>query len=1201
MKFFNLHVHSEYSILDGCGKQSDFIQRALEMKQEALAFTDHGTLRGIYNFHKLAKEIKPIYGIEFYLARDHRIKGLPQEEIDEIEAENKGKLVTKRAIREREVELGIRKNNHLTVIAKNNQGLKNLYRLSSIGWLQGFYYRPRIDFDLLLKYGDGLIILSGCLAGKLSQLILEDRFNEALELVEIYQDKWGDDFYLEIMPNSIPDQTRVNRSLVRISNLLNISLVATIDSHYPRRTDWKAHDLLLCINTKKKMNDPERWRFSAQDFWLYSKKEVLAQFRKNHPFILRDQVIQAIESTEKIVGKCEISLDVETGVLYIPDPLDTINDFQELVTLTWEGWDQREIPNNNIYLDRLKKELSQIKRQGVAKYFLVVWDLCNWARSKKITMGPGRGSAGGCLVAYLLQITDIDPVAHGLLFERFLSPDRIDIPDIDLDFEDARRGEIIGYLKSKYGDDCVCQISTVAAMKGKLCLRDIGRALDISYPEIDQIANSITFKEEARDQPVLVESFNSIPVCQRFNKKHPEVLDYARILEGQARNLGLHAAGVLVSSKPLQEIIPLETRDHKKERVVCSGWDMKGCEAAGLLKIDILGLRTMTIISDCLKAIAIEEEIDLNQIDIQDKKVFLEFTQGHFLGIFQFDADSARAICKGVDFESFQDVVVMVALDRPGTTRSGLAKQFLQRKADPSKRESIHPIVDEICKETYGILVFQEQISKLFIELAGYSPGEADQVRKAVGKKLGLGDHKKRFVEGATKRGMKKKDAEKLATQITHFGAYGFNKSHSTAYALIAYRMMWLKKYYPVQFLWALMKNEPDRHQLRKFLGEARRLGIKVLPPQVGISGIDFLIDGDSIRCGLSDLRGVGPAAVKSIVDDGPYKDFPNFVENTNTRSVNRRVVEVLAKSGSLKHFIPNLKWFLDNLSLVWENRTKKDFKIWWEEKIEEKHLADYSSQEKAIIASEVSPYGSGDHPIEAYRVDLDQWKIDWCDLGNDVWNHKWVWIRGIVTSSQYHRVGDWGESLTEDEKIKRGFGKQFAKINVEGLDGNQKIKVNWDRINPDIRGIIDQGAGTSVIALLAVNKAYNSLQVRALWNLQDTWKRSREGNLTSFERTIIEERGLLDGYKARDISLQRKKKEINGIGVVISIIERIDKNLNSFARIGLWGRKGFLEAVCFSEYWDVLKENVKEKQLVEVILLSSGMGWIIKKLKILK
>lgn len=1492
-KFINLHVHSEFSILDGCGRQTDFIQRAGEMGQGALAFTDHGTLRGAYNFHKKAQGIKAIHGIEFYLTRDHKVRGLPEEEIQTIKTnlDGKGKLIIKKALRARGEELGVRKTNHVTVLAKTNQGLKNLYRLASIGWLEGFYYRPRIDLNLLHQYGDGLIVLSGCLQGMVSQLLLEDKIEEALEMAEAFQGRWGEDFYLEMMPNSIPNQAKVNRALVQIAHGLGISLVVTIDAHYPRRADWKAHDVLLCVNTKKKLNDPERWRFSAQDFWLHSRKEVLAGFKVHHSSIPRETVLEAIASTEEIAGKCEANLEIDTGALFIPDPLGAKNDFQELMSLSWEGWDSRDIPakaeaqgiDENVYLDRLKKELSQIRKQKVSKYFLVVWDLCRWARSQDITIGPGRGSAGGCLVAYLLRITDIDPVAHGLLFERFLSPERIDIPDIDLDVEDRRRGEIIGYLKEKYGEDCVCQISTVAAMKGRLCLRDIGRALDLPYGEIDQIAASLVIKDEERDKPILEEAFTNIPVCQAFNKKHPEVLQYAKTLECQARHLGLHAAGVLVSSVPLQEIIPLETRNHKGERVVCSGWDMKGCEAAGLLKIDILGLRNLSVNADCLQAI---EDAKLEgpiweDMGLDDQDVLQDFSDGHFIGIFQFDTSSAAAMSKGVNFERFEDIVAMVALDRPGTARSGLATQFLERKADPSKRKPFHPIVDKICEDTHGVLVFQEQISKLFIELAGYSPGEADGVRKAVGKKLGLGDHKEKFIKGAVSQGMKKEDAEKLSAQINHFGAYGFNKcitgdtlvyraganknhgpevsvgdlfqaqqsrtpwgekirgkrlkilkldddgrirpgflkaihlngrrrvfeietengrkikatkghrflsdqgfrkvrdlkvgdllfcmgdvekskkrdqqcerargktykgkgfksgsenpswvdgrrpifeqskrnvilrsaglceqcrkskekmerfeiahlksfiecdskfsiyhsesnmkylcnschkrfdyqkgerkprwskgrsieidkiisiefsgeeivydiemlesphnfianrivshnSHSTAYALTAYRQMYLKRYFPVQFMWALMKNEPDRHQIRRFLGEARRLGITVNPPLIGLSQADFTIheEDESITCSFSDLKGIGPAAVESLVNDGPFENFPDFIKRTNTRSVNKRVVETLAKAGAFRNYILNLRWFIENLEEVWKKRTSKKFSEWWgDNQGNAIKWPFYSEEEKAILASEVSPFGGGGHPIEPFKVDLDQWRILWSDLGDEIWERPWAWVRGIIVANKYARVGDYhssGEDLTSEEKEKRGWGKQFATLNLEGLEGSKKIKVNWDRMNPDMRTVIDQGVGTPVIALLAINAPYKSLQVRVLWPLKEMWEKVKADKLNLFERSIIHSKGLLSGHKSQDLTrrvlLGGKKR--SGVAVVVSVIERIDKNLRPFARIGFWGVSGFLEAVCFSSNWDHIQKRVSEGQLVEVKVESSGMGWVIKDLEVLR
>ncbi len=1370
----HLHAHSEFSILDGCGKQDDYIDYAKHLGHPAVCFTEHGTLRGAYKLHETTNimgGIKPIYAIEFYMALNHLATGLPAQELADIRGEHENKTAQNKAIRAREKQLNIKRRYHSTVLAKDDIGLKNLYKLSTVGWVDGFYSRPRIDFDLLEKYGDGLIVLSGCMAGYICAAILEGRFDQALKLVDRFRNRWGDDFYIEIMPNSLPEQVKLNLALAQIARATGVPMVATADVHYMLKSDWEAHEVLLCVNTKKKMSDPERWTFGTREFWFQTRREMEGNFATCHPGLPERDVWAALDQTVKIADKCVAKMDIDRFRALSPDlivPKEHVSEFQWLLHLCLEGWDRRDIPKRAAalakkrgaplaevmeeYADRLALELKMIEMKKAVTYFLIIWDLYAWVRGQGIVCGPGRGSAGGSLVSYLIALTDVDPVEHGLIFERFMNPDRIDMPDIDCDFEDRRRQEIVDWLRVRWGEDKVSQISTVTRMTGKACLRDLSRVLDVPPGEVDAVVKSIVLRSsgDERESQTIEDAMVEFDVGRAFNESYPDVLRLAKRLEGQARGLGLHAAGVIVAGDELTDWVPLETRASNGKRVTCTAFDMMGAEAQGLMKIDVLGLRTLSVISDALQAIKKRtgEVIDLNWIDLNDQKTLDNFTAGHFAGVFQFDTASAEKICEGVTFDRFDDIPAMVALDRPGTARSGLATQYLERKGDPSKRVSIHPLIDRICDDTLGIIVYQEHVIKIFIEVAGFAPGTADSLRKAIAKKWGdekLGKERENFVEGALSRGFPEALAEKIFEQIKFFGclpldaeiatptgpktmgdirvgdevlsleydqnpnpyspsepkvvanrvkrkeytrkrlveleledgtiqrcsedhwwltsegykktvdlslhsdllslspegarlgtprrvtritltdetvevadievendphnytlsngltshnSYGFNKSHATAYGLISYWEMWLKTYYPRELMWGLLANEPDRARMMKLVREARRLGVEVIQPNVSTSGERFTITEGAIQSGLVELKGVGSAAVTSIVANQPYKSFKDFIDRIDLRRCHKGVITALAKSGALVDLIPNTRWFLENMEKHWDRRKTLN----WDKLLKESmDFEQFSDDDKTMTAAEVSPLAFGKHPIEVHSDFLDAAPVDWVSLEDDaIWDLKWAWAYGTMVELRYNQVGDFhsGKDPTDAEKARKKWGARYANVNLEDASGvNKRIKVDHD-IFSSVREVVDKGAGWPVAALVTVNKRWKSLRVKIFLDVVELRRKAEAGEpWTPLEQALFEPGKLFEGHKKNDLTRkmrrakQGSRQKLTGVCLIAAFSDKLDKNDNEMGFITVYGRGGAYETVAFASVWPEVKGEVAAGRLVKMTVTVSDSG----------
>jgi DNA polymerase-3 subunit alpha len=872
-EFIHLHLHTQYSLLDGACRIPEILAIAKNYKMDSLAITDHGNMFGAIEFYLEAQKagIKPIIGCEVYIAPKSRL-------------DKSGSGIEEAA-------------NHLILLARDESGYQNLMKLVSIGYLEGFYYRPRIDKEVLSSHAEGLIGLSACLKGEVPWLIQQKRFNDALKAADTYQNIFGKgNFYLEMQANSIPEQKVVNENLVKISKELDIPLVATNDVHYPTKDKAAAHEALLCIQTQTTLEDPRHMRFQTDEFYFRSPDEMKAAFR-DYP--------QAIKNTLEIAQRCNLELDFKK--LHLPkyDPPGEKNKEAYLLELCENGMKEKGLTDNPEAQERLKHEFKIIKDMGFISYFLIVWDFISHAKNKGIPVGPGRGSAAGSLVSFLLGITDLNPLKYGLLFERFLNPERMSMPDIDIDFCYERRQEVIDYVTEKYGKENVAQIITFGTMQARGVIRDVGRVMAIPYADVDRIAKLIP----AELDMTLKKAMESEPELNNLYKNDPEInklINIALSLEGLNRHASVHAAGVIITDKPLQSYMPLfKTGDDQ----VTTGYSMGMLEKIGLLKVDFLGLKTLTVVDETLKLIKKTRGIELkaDELPLDDANTYKLLASSHTVGVFQVESSGMRDLLKKLIPEHFEDLIALLALYRPGPIGSGMLDDFMKRKHGliPIKYE--HPKLEPILKETYGIMVYQEQIMQIASALAGFSLAQADILRKAMGKKIPEVMEKQRtnFVRGCLKNGVKESTATKIFDLIEYFSGYGFNKSHSTAYAIVSYNTAFLKANYPVEFMTALLTSERDNtDKIVMYVNEAQQMGLKVLPPDINESDVLFKVeDASSIRFGLLAIKNVGRGAAESIVEarqNGKFKSLEDLCTRIDLRQANRKVLESLIKCGAL-------------------------------------------------------------------------------------------------------------------------------------------------------------------------------------------------------------------------------------------------------------------------------------------------------------
>ena len=881
--FVHLHLHTQYSLLDGAIRFDRLFEAAKSYGMPACAITDHGNMFGAVEFYLEAKNrgIKPLIGCEAYIT--------PRSRHDQKKVKGEDNAY------------------HVVLLAMNNTGYHNLLRLISLANLEGFYYVPRIDREILTRYNEGLVCLSACIKGEIPNSILKGTDDMVRQNVEYYLSLFGDRLFFELQDNGIPEQKVVNERLIELSSHYGVPIVATNDCHYLRREEAKAHELLLCIQTGKTINDKDRLSFSSDQFYFKSPEEIDIAFSR-YP--------EALANTMRVAEMCDVTIEVagDTGNYHfpdfqVPDGMNINGYFEELSRI---GFEKRMPEVRSVYpsfgddlFDRYRKrfsyELDVIKKTGFAGYFLIVADFINYAKSNGIPVGPGRGSAAGSLIAYCLGITDIDPIRYDLIFERFLNPERISMPDIDVDFCRKGRDEVIRYVTEKYGKDNVAQIITFGTMQSKAAVRDVGRALGMPYADVDRIAKLITSTDHGIEKAIKEEP--QIRELYQAGGQVKELLDNACVVEGLARHASTHAAGIVIANKHLAEYLPLYKGKHDE---TVTQYDMVMIEKIGLIKIDFLGLETLTLINAVVNLLGTEGiHIDISKIPLDDKKTYELLASGNTSGVFQLESRGMRDLLTKLKPSRFDDIMPLIALYRPGPLKSGMVDEFIKRRNNPSLVKYETPKLAEILHDTHGVIIYQEQIMKIASVLAGFSMKDADALRKAMSKKIPeqLERYRQQFVEGAVANDVSQGVAEKIYEVIQRFGEYGFNKSHSTAYGLIAYQTAYLKAHYPTHYFAAMLTTEMgNTDKLVKYIGECRESGIEILPPDINKSQKDFTIVDSRIRFGLAGVKNVGDAAIDSILEvrqeNGEFKSFIHFCNTVDSRRVNKKVIESLAMAG---------------------------------------------------------------------------------------------------------------------------------------------------------------------------------------------------------------------------------------------------------------------------------------------------------------
>ncbi|MBQ9658664.1 MAG: DNA polymerase III subunit alpha [Clostridia bacterium] len=892
-EFVHLHIHSEFSLLDGANRIKDLPVRAKELGMNAMAITDHGVMYGAIDFYKACKKegIKPIIGCEVYVA--------PRSRLDK--------------------EPGIdNKYNHLILLAKNNQGYKNLSKLVSIGFVEGYYYKPRIDLEVLEKYHEGLICLSACLAGSVNQALLNGQTEKAEEIALWHKNLFGEDYYIEIQNNGIPEQTLANQKLVKLARKLDIPLVATNDAHYLRREDSYSHEVLLCIQTGKKISDEDRMKFETDELYVKSPEEM-SEYFANFP--------DAIENTVKIAQKCNVEFEFGHTILPnydVPEGFETHYDYLE--KLCYDGLKKRYGENlSQEITDRAEYELGVVKNMGYVDYFLIVWDFIHYAKEHDIPVGPGRGSGAGSILAYAIEITDIDPIKYGLIFERFLNPERISMPDFDVDFSDAQRQEVIDYVSNKYGHSHVSQIITFGTMAAKMVIRDVARVLEFPYAEADKLAKMIPNELHITIKKALEQNKELSDLYENDNQIK-NLLDIAMKLEGMPRQASTHACGVIIAKEPVDNYVPLYVRDGQ----ISTQYIMTTLEELGLLKMDFLGLRTLTVIKDTIELVKKTRGIDVKFDDsMDDPKVFKLWQDGNTMGLFQFESQGMTNFMKELKPDCLEDLIAGVSLYRPGPMDQ--IPRYIKGKLNPGHNEYTHPSLEPILNVTYGCMVYQEQVMQIVRDLAGYSLGRADLVRRAMGKKKldvmakerevfinGQVDEKGIVVvPGCVRNGIDAESANKIFDEMAEFAKYAFNKSHAACYAVVAYRTGYLKAYYPAEFMASMLNSFlGNLDKIPQYIDECKRLNIEILKPEINKSYTKFTVErekqegstqGGKIRFGLGSIKNVGTVPVNNIVkertENGNFKSFTDFCERVVGEAVNKKCIESLIKAGVFDEF----------------------------------------------------------------------------------------------------------------------------------------------------------------------------------------------------------------------------------------------------------------------------------------------------------
>ncbi|MFQ5890233.1 MAG: DNA polymerase III subunit alpha [Gemmatimonadota bacterium] len=1047
MSFVHLHTHSEYSLLDGANRIDDLIDGAVRMGMPAVALTDHGNLHGAWEFQEKARRrgIRPIIGCEAYIAYgDRRVRQKPLDAPAEYA--------------------------HLVLLACDLTGYRNLVRLTSIGYREGFYRRPRIDHDVLLRYSDGLLVLSACLSGEIAKFLQLGRYDRAKEAAEFYASHFGPGrYWLEVQKHGIPGQDDVNEGVFRLAEELGLGVVVTNDAHYLRREDADAHDTLLCIGTGKDKDDPNRLRFYGAESYFKSPEEMAALF-PDRP--------ELVANTLHIAERCDVEFEQKYYLPSFPLPSGFDDEAALLRHLAEKGARERYgDPLPPEVRERLDYELGVIAETGYAGYFLIVWDFIRAARELDIPVGPGRGSAAGSIVSYALRITDLDPLEFDLLFERFLNPERISMPDIDIDFCYERRGEIIDYVRKKYGQESVGQIITFGTMKARAVVRDVGRVLGFTPQETDRLAKLIpSGPGYSLTVAKAVEKVLELKDAYENDARTRKLLDYARRIEGLARHASVHAAGVVIAPGPLEEYVPVCIDARSEDGSVITQYDMIALEKAGMLKMDFLGLRTLTVIHDAERAIEERDgvEVDWDEIGLEDPETYRMLAAGGTSGIFQFESSLATEKLRAMRCDRFDDLIAVNALIRPGPLDTGMADVYIRRKRGFEPVTYPHPDLAEVLEPTYGVITYQEQVMRVANVLAGFSLAEADVLRKAVGKKDAaltekvLADFRARAVE----RGVQERQAKEIAELIRTFGRYGFNKAHAAAYALISYRTAWLKAHYPAEFIAALLSSEiGNTDKVVAYIASARALGIEIMPPSVNESGYKFtVVDDRRIRFGLGAIRGVGQSAIQSILDgrvDGKYASLFDFCQRVDLRLNNKRVLECLIQSGALDDLgeraslLAGLEAALAEAQLRQRERETGQASLFGEGSGAQRpepqlpQVEPMAEAERLKLEKEVLGFYISGHPLERFRelVELFSLEANTSTIGE--MREQKVELACVVTGTAV--------------RVSRRDGREWCRLTIEDFHGTATALVFGDTWL-DSRTVLTQDAPVLIAGTVSGN-----------------------------------------------------------------------------------------------------------------------------------
>jgi DNA polymerase-3 subunit alpha len=963
--FCHLHLHTQYSVLDGAIKINECVQCAKERGQPAVAMTDHGNMHGAIEFYEQAKKagVKPIIGCEIYITSGSRFDKTPKDR-------------------------GGQRTHHLTLLAKDRIGYRNLCKLVSAGYIEGFYHKPRVDFELLSELSSGIVCLSGCLSSEFAQLALNEDLEKGSAYIDRFVRLFGEDFFLEIQPHQIPEQQKLNAFCRELGRKHGIPLVATNDCHYLSPDDHYAQEVLMCISTGKLISDQDRIKHEGVNLSFKSYEEMLEALPQDE---------EAIRNTVAIAERCNVEFDFNTYHMPLFDPPQEETLEEYFAIRSREGLSRRAaeaggLKDEPVYTDRLEEEIKLINQMGFAGYFLVVSDFIGWAKENGIPVGPGRGSAAGSLVAWALYITEVDPIEHNLLFERFLNPERVSLPDIDIDFCINGRSRVIEYVTRKYGKEKVAQICTFGTLKAKAAVKDVGRVLGLSYAETDRIAKLIPAPRQGFDYP-LDEALKMEPKLKEYAEgEGQELISLARKLEGLSRHTSTHAAGIVIGDRALSDHLPLMV---DKEGQVVTQLSMGYVEKIGLVKFDFLGLKTLTVLHEAVRLIAegTGRTINLNTLPLQDPKTYQLISAGKTIGVFQLESSGITDMVSRLKPSCFEDIVAILALYRPGPLDSGMAEHYINRKHKREPVRYLHPLLEPTLKDTYGIILYQEQIMQIARDIGGYSLGEADLLRRAMGKKKPeeMAKHRDSFISGAKKRGVEHDIAVEIFDQMETFARYGFNRSHSVAYALISFQTAWLKAHYPVYFMAALMTFEmDDTDKVLKNLNECREMKIKVRPPDVNSGKVGFDVENGQIIFGLAAIKGIGEKAVENLLAErgrkGAFKGLFDFCLRMDSSLINRRGLEHLIKAGafdwsgrSRHEMFSRLDEILKAADKERESKASAQISLFGssqpvtDENFRNGSKAEWPVNVKLAHEKEALGFYLSGHPLQKYQADLER------------------------------------------------------------------------------------------------------------------------------------------------------------------------------------------------------------------------------------